>query len=39
LYESNAVNLEIMKNDIEKDNLQEMRRRTFDEMVKKRHQL
>ena len=35
-YESNAANLEIMENEIEEDNLQEMRRRIFDEMVRKR---
>jgi tRNA A37 methylthiotransferase MiaB len=34
-YESNAANLEIMENEIEDDNLQEMRRRIFDESVRK----
>ena len=35
-YESNAANLEIKGNEIEEDNLREMRRRIFDEMVRKR---
>jgi hypothetical protein len=35
-YESNAANLEIKGNEIEEDNLREMRRRIFDEIVRKR---
>jgi hypothetical protein len=35
-YESNAANLGIMGNKIEEENIREMRRRIFDEMVRKR---
>ena len=35
-YESYAANLKIMGNEIEEDNLREMRWRIFDEMVRKR---